>query len=189
MKIVLTAMIAILTMVTGAIEQGGPSVTPFDPLAHVATSVPTPKPGPSATPQPGKTPKPQTVEVKGTIEAIQGNTITVDGQKITLGPGVEIDGELKVGATVEIKGVQQPNGVIVAKEVEVKEDQADEDVEEDEDVDEVKEDEHEDKHESEIKDKQEDKHEDELKDKQKDRREDKHEDKREDNHEDEHDDD
>ncbi len=171
MKIVLTALIAILSMVTGATESSDPFVNPSNPVVFVSTSVPS-----TPTPQPGKTPQPQEFDVKGTIDAIQGDTITVDGKKITLGPGVQVEGQLKVGATVEIQGVLQPNGVLVVKEVDVEEDEQVEDDQEDEKGEE----EHTDKQATTVKDSHKDKDEDNVKEKHQDKHEDEHEDEDED---------
>ncbi len=59
------------------------------------------------------------IEIKGTLQAIQGNMIVINGQRIALDPGVKIRGALVVGATVEIEATQIGAG-IVAHEIEVK---------------------------------------------------------------------
>jgi hypothetical protein len=62
--------------------------------------------------------KVEDVELKGTIQKVSGNTITVNGQSITIAPSTKVEGKLEVGATVRVEGMNQ-NGSFVAKEVNV----------------------------------------------------------------------
>lgn len=64
-------------------------------------------------------PASSSVEIKGAITNIQGKVITVNGQKITLGSNVEIKGQLKVGAAVQVEAVKV-NGNLTASEIEVR---------------------------------------------------------------------
>ena len=69
---------------------------------------------PAATPEARKE-----IEVKGTVQSLQGNTIVVNGQRIVLDPGAQIRGTLDVGAAVQIEGTQVGN-VMIARQIEVK---------------------------------------------------------------------
>jgi hypothetical protein len=69
------------------------------------------------------------VEVKGYFEKLEGDIARIDGQAVVLGQGVVIQGdkewkgkqfrsfsEMMLGSEVEIKGIRQPDGLIIAKE-------------------------------------------------------------------------
>lgn len=59
------------------------------------------------------------VEIEGTLASINGNTIIVNGQQVTLDAKTKVGGKLQAGATVQVEGTRQ-NGTILAKQVDVK---------------------------------------------------------------------
>ncbi len=67
-------------------------------------------------------------EIKGTIESLSsdGNSIIVDGQTIII-QGAEVEGVLTIGADVEAEVTSQPDGSLIAQEIEVEDDDSDED--------------------------------------------------------------
>ena len=64
-----------------------------------------------------------TVEVKftGPITEIGEGKLTLGGRTVIVNEDTEIEGELQVGLVVEVEGEIQPDGTIVAEEIEVKE--------------------------------------------------------------------
>lgn len=58
------------------------------------------------------------VEFFGAIESINGNTWVIGGKAVTIVPGTEIKGNLKVGDSVKVHLIQQAEGSFVAREVE-----------------------------------------------------------------------
>ncbi len=61
---------------------------------------------------------PQTFEVKDTVESISNNILIANGQTFYLG-NAKIDGELKAGVNVEIKGYYAPDGSFIVTEIKV----------------------------------------------------------------------
>jgi len=59
----------------------------------------------------------QDLEVKGTVESIVGDTWTVAGVAFLVTPDTEIDEGVKVGDSVEIRGVWSPEGVLTATSI------------------------------------------------------------------------
>ena len=63
----------------------------------------------------------QKIEIKGTIEAVgtdgDGNvtSITVDGQRIAIGPETDVRGTIEVGASVEIDALLTDDGIVASK--------------------------------------------------------------------------
>lgn len=58
------------------------------------------------------------VELQGAITNINGNTITVNGVKITLDAKTKVEGKPQVGVLVRVEGINQ-NGNVIAKEIQV----------------------------------------------------------------------
>ncbi|MEW5718508.1 MAG: DUF5666 domain-containing protein [Chloroflexota bacterium] len=105
----LVALVAALSVATGS-----PTTTGAAP-DRPAIVVPVSSSAGSASPSSST----QSTEIKGTIQSINGNTIVVNGIEITLTSSTEIKGKLQVGATVQVEGAKQTNGVFLAKEVQV----------------------------------------------------------------------
>lgn len=63
-------------------------------------------------------PMAQTVEIKGVVQRVQGNQILVNNVWVTLDATTVVKGTVQPGTIVEIKALQQPNGSVVAKQVE-----------------------------------------------------------------------
>ena len=112
----LFALVAALNAATGA------PVDVEDLPDRPAIVAPTIRPNPVlfATGTPSPTSK--TTEINGTISTIQGNLIIVSGQRITLVPGSEIKGELKVGAQVKGEIRVRADGGLEAGKLEVGDD-------------------------------------------------------------------
>jgi hypothetical protein len=62
---------------------------------------------------------PQSFEMKGTVESISNNILIVNGQTVYL-DNAKIDGVLKPGANVEIKGYYAADGSFIVTEIKVK---------------------------------------------------------------------
>lgn len=68
------------------------------------------------------TPKPKAVAIDGKITSISGNTWVINGKTVTIVANTQIDqsrGPVKVGAKVQVKGVLQADGSILAQRVRV----------------------------------------------------------------------
>ena len=109
---------------SGSTNAGASGTTAPKPPQEAAPLKASP-PAPTAAPAPQPTPQtaPKSVEFTGKITAVSGSTFTVDtgsGQRtVTLAPNASVHGELDVGATVQVHGVQSADGSVVASEVEV----------------------------------------------------------------------
>jgi hypothetical protein len=62
---------------------------------------------------------PQSFEIKGIVNSVSNNTLVVDGQTVQL-DNAKIDGKLKSGVNVEIKGFYTADGSFITTEVKVK---------------------------------------------------------------------
>jgi hypothetical protein len=60
------------------------------------------------------------VEFEGTLESILGETWVVGGVTVTISPVTELQGTPRLGAGVEVRGVLQPDGSVLAERVTVK---------------------------------------------------------------------
>lgn len=60
----------------------------------------------------------RSVEIKGVVQQVQGNQILVNNVWVTLDATTVVKGTVQPGTIVEIKALQQPNGSVVAKQVE-----------------------------------------------------------------------
>ncbi|CAG0947566.1 hypothetical protein ANRL1_04276 [Anaerolineae bacterium] len=60
-----------------------------------------------------------TTEINGTVTSFNGNVIVVDGMTITLDKNAQVNGVLKAGAMVQIEGVKQADGTMIAREISV----------------------------------------------------------------------
>jgi hypothetical protein len=112
----------------------GPTATPIPAPAPTAipsptapeTSTPTrePTPRPTETPRPTPTPedhdKGDTVEWKGILQAIAGSIWVIDGRAVQVTSDTRIRGSPRVGDRVEVKARRQPDGTLVALEIERK---------------------------------------------------------------------
>ena len=103
--------------------------TPSPEPTIIPTDEPTPSPEPTTVPtaEPTSSPEPtveptplpaETIEITGTVDAIDDETITVDGLLFFFDEFTQIDGDLEVGATVEIEG-RLKEGVYYAVSIEV----------------------------------------------------------------------
>jgi uncharacterized protein DUF5666 len=85
---------------------------------------------PSATPSPGKK-----VEFDGTVESVTPPTLKVAGQIVVTNGDTKIKrsgqaitlGDVKVGDKVEVEGVAQPDGSVLASKIKVEDDENDDD--------------------------------------------------------------
>lgn len=59
-------------------------------------------------------------KIRGVIEAVGDNSITINGITLALSVLTELDGELEVGRFAEVEALLQEDGTLVAKEVEIK---------------------------------------------------------------------
>jgi outer membrane biosynthesis protein TonB len=108
----------------------GPTATPIPAPAPTAIPSPTapetstPTPRPTETPRPTPTPedhdKGDTVEWKGILQAIAGSTWVIDGRAVQVTSDTRIRGSPRVGDRVEVKARRQPDGTLVALEIERK---------------------------------------------------------------------
>jgi hypothetical protein len=112
----------------------GPTATPVPAPAPTAIPSPTapetstPTPRPTETPRPTPTPedhdedhdKGDTVEWKGILQAIAGSTWVIDGRAVQVTSDTRIRGSPRVGDRVEVKARRQPDGTLVALEIERK---------------------------------------------------------------------
>jgi hypothetical protein len=108
----------------------GPTATPVPAPAPTAIPSPTapetstPTPRPTKTPRPTPTPedhdKGDTVEWKGILQAIAGSTWVIDGRAVQVTSDTRIRGSPRVGDRVEVKARRQPDGTLVALEIERK---------------------------------------------------------------------
>ena len=69
-------------------------------------------------------PSPQSFEMNATVESISETMLIANGQTFYLG-NAKIDGELKPGASVEIKGYYAPDGSFIVTEVKVQDSSSD----------------------------------------------------------------
>jgi hypothetical protein len=75
------------------------------------------EPPPEGVPPEGKGDREDRVQIKGTLNELGVNGWVVSGQTIVLTAETAIVGKPVVGAIVEVEGVRQPNGSILAKKV------------------------------------------------------------------------
>jgi len=69
-------------------------------------------------------------EFTGTVESIDGNTWTVNGQQVAVA-GAELEGDIAVGDMVKVHASQNDDGVWVAREIELADDDDDDDGDDD----------------------------------------------------------
>jgi len=89
-----------------------------DPTATVIPTVTMlPPASPTVTPTPESTAQGREIEFKGVIQAIEGNTITINGQTFTVPPEIlaKLATQLKVGSTIELKGHLTGSGITIIK--------------------------------------------------------------------------
>jgi hypothetical protein len=100
----------------------GPTPTPTPPPTPPTTPKPTPPPVPTPTPGVG-----EKVEVEGSVSNLSGRcpnlTFAVDGQTIKTDGSTDFDkgncNHVENSRKVEVEGIRQPGGVILATEVEI----------------------------------------------------------------------
>ena len=78
----------------------------------------------SSTPQAGSTPQAPVFdengnEAFGTVDAITATSITINGQTFTFAPGVEIQGDIVMGASVKLHFMTNPDGTLSVTEVSI----------------------------------------------------------------------
>ena len=83
----------------GAAPVGGRALSPL----------PTPTPGPGVR-----------IEFEGTVEAILPEGYQIAGHTVLVTTTTHIEGNVQVGAFVQVEGFLQPNGTVLAREIEVK---------------------------------------------------------------------
>jgi hypothetical protein len=76
-----------------------------------------------------------TTDIEGTIDSLTDNTVVIDGQTILINADTEIEGTLAVGATVRVEILIQPDGSLLALEIEVVDEDDDDEDDEDDDED------------------------------------------------------
>jgi len=99
-----------------------PTATPSPPAPATPTLTPTPTPMRGSTPTPTPTPEDhdegETVEWKGVLQAIAGSTWIIDGRAVQVTGNTKIHGDPRIGDRVEVKARRQPDGTLVALEIE-----------------------------------------------------------------------
>ncbi|MBI4287940.1 MAG: DUF4382 domain-containing protein [Chloroflexi bacterium] len=65
-------------------------------------------------------PEQRTVEIAGAIQSVSAGEWTIDGHKVKVTAETEIKGQASVGSSAKVKGSAQPDGSILAKEIEVR---------------------------------------------------------------------
>ena len=96
-----------------------PSVTPVPSVTPDPSVTPEPSTTPEPTPEPSVTPEPtDETEVTGTVDAINGNRIVVDGTEFFIDEITEFDGDPQVGDTVYVQG-EYFEGSLFANVIEV----------------------------------------------------------------------
>ena len=59
-------------------------------------------------------------EIRGTVSAVNGNMVTINGQTYTLAPGQsEVNGYFQVGSNVKVEYYMNPDGTLTIKELKV----------------------------------------------------------------------
>ena len=59
-------------------------------------------------------------QVRGTVTAVNGNMVTINGQTYTLAPGQsEVDGRFQVGSNVKVEYHMNPDGTLTIQELKV----------------------------------------------------------------------
>ena len=102
-------------VVVSAVQDASPGVK--DALGINVTSGRPPILGPKP-PQTAKSQSENTVEIQGVLGLDELGNWTIDGIVVAIDPDTEIEGGLVVGQTVEIEGVLQEDGTILALEIE-----------------------------------------------------------------------
>ncbi|MDW8183894.1 MAG: DUF5666 domain-containing protein [Anaerolineae bacterium] len=65
------------------------------------------------------------IEFKGTVEAILSNGYQVSGRTVVVTTTTQIDGPITVGTFVEVKGIVQPDGTVLALRIHIEDQKAD----------------------------------------------------------------
>lgn len=75
----------------------------------------------------GERPKPAggEIEFKGTVEGILPNGYRVSGRTVVVTTTTQIDGPITVGMWVEVKGILQPNGTVLALRIHIEDEDED----------------------------------------------------------------
>jgi hypothetical protein len=89
-----------------------PTATPSPP----APATPTPMLGPTPTPEDHD--EGEIVKWKGILQAIAGSTWIIDGRAVQVTGNTKIHGDPRIGDRVEVKARRQPDGTLVALEIE-----------------------------------------------------------------------
>ncbi len=136
-------VLSIDVQVTGsqATVVSGPSASPTPRPS--ATPSPEATPSPSPRPSPSASPENET-EFRGTIESIGSNRLVVAGRSVRVDGNTRIQrsgnrisfSDLKVGNSVEVEGLQQPDWTVLARKIGVEDGGNDDDDGKDDDDDE-----------------------------------------------------
>ena len=108
---VIQALAALLAAVAAA---SGAPVDLGNSPDRPAIVAPVPAPDPSVKPGSGTI-----ADINGTIQSVQGNVIVVNGVRVTLEKNTQVDGSLAQGAPVQVSGVRQTDGSVIARQVHV----------------------------------------------------------------------
>lgn len=108
---VMQALAALLAAVAAA---SGAPVDLGNSPDRPAIVAPVLAPDPSVKPGSGTT-----ADINGTIQSVQGNVIIVNGVRVTLEKNTQVNGSLAQGAPVQVSGVKQTDGSVIARQVHV----------------------------------------------------------------------